>query len=117
MSTDQFSSHAQSYRDDGVVILKQVLDAKTMGMIEAAYAWSHSHLTAALQDFASDPQEQFIADTGYSVKETAYLTLLRESLLPDIVRALFGGKTDVWYMGEQIFYKEGKRGTRRTPVR
>ena len=85
MSADQFSNHAQSYRDDGVVILKQVLDAKTMGMIEAAYAWSHSHLTAALQDFASDPQERFIADTGYSVQEPVYLTLLRESLLPDIL--------------------------------
>ena len=115
MSADQFLNHAQSYRDDGVVILKQVLDAKTMGMIDAAYAWSHTHLTAALQDFASDPQERFIADTGYSVHESAYLTLLRESLLPDIVHALFGGKTGVWYMGEQIFYKEGKRGTRRTP--
>ena len=56
MSADQFSNHAQSYQDDGVVILKQALDAKTVGMIEAAYAWSHTHLTAALQDFASDPQ-------------------------------------------------------------
>ena len=115
MSTDQFSNHAQSYQDDGVVILKQALDAKTMGMIEAAYAWSHTHLTGALQDFASDPQERFIADTGYSVQESVYLTLLRESVLPDIVSALFGGESDVWYMGEQIFYKESARGTRRTP--
>ena len=38
MSTDQFSNHAQSYEDDGVVILKQALDAKAKGMIEAAYA-------------------------------------------------------------------------------
>jgi hypothetical protein len=115
MSVDQFSNHAQSYRDDGVVILKQALDAKTMGMIEAAYAWSHTHLTAALQDFASDSQERFIADTGYSVQESVYLTLLRESVLPDIACALFGGESDVWYLGEQIFYKEGERGTRRTP--
>ena len=48
MSANQFSNYAQSYQDDGVVILKQALDAKTMGLIEAAYAWSHTHLSAAL---------------------------------------------------------------------
>jgi ectoine hydroxylase-related dioxygenase (phytanoyl-CoA dioxygenase family) len=115
MSTTQFINHAQSYRDDGVVILKQAFDTKTMGLIEAAYAWSHAHLSAALQDFAAGSQELFIADTGYSVKEPVYLTLLRESVLPDIACALFGGESDVWYLGEQIFYKEGESGTRRTP--
>ncbi len=115
MSANQYSNHAQSYQDDGVVILKKALDTKTMGLIEAAYAWSHTHLSAALQDFSTDPQERFIADTGYSVKEPVYLTLLRESVLPDIACALFGGESDVWYLGEKIFYKEGKSGTRRTP--
>ena len=115
MSANRFSSHARSYRDDGVVILKQALDAKTMALIEAAYAWSHTHLSAGLQDFAADPQERFIADTGYSIQEPVYLTLLRESVLPDIACALFGGESDVWYLGEQIFYKEGESGTRRTP--
>jgi len=115
MSVTRFSNHAPSYREDGVVILKQALDAKTMRLIEAAYAWSHVHLSAALQDFAAGSTERFIADTGYSIREPAYLDLLRESVLPDIARALFGGESDVWYLGEQIFYKEGASGTRRTP--
>ncbi len=115
MSMNQFSKHAQSYRDDGVVILKQALDAKTMGLVEAAYAWSHAHLSAALQDFSAGPQERFYADTGCSMQEPVYFNLLRESVAPDIARALFGGKSDVWYLGEQIFYKEGENGTRRTP--
>jgi len=115
MSANQFSNHAQSFRDDGVVILKQALDAKTMALIEAAYAWSHTHLSAGLQDFAADTKERFIADTGYSIQEPVYLNLLRESVLPDIAAALFGGESDIWYLGEQIFYKEGGRGTRRTP--
>ena len=115
MSTDRFSDHAQSYLDDGVMILKQALDAKTMEFVEAAYAWSHAHLSAARQDFAADPKERFIADTGYSVEEAVYRALLEESVLPDIARDLCGGESDVWYVGEQIFYKEGENGTRRTP--
>lgn len=115
MSANPFSNHAASFQDDGVVILKQALDAKCLALVEAAYAWSHAHLSAALQDFAADPKERFIADTGYSIREPVYLTLLRDSVLPDIASALFGGKSHVWYLGEQIFYKEGPRGTRRTP--
>ncbi len=84
-------------------------------MIEAAYARGHTHLTAALQDFASNPEERFIANTGCSVQVPVYSTSLRESVLPDLVRALFRANKDVWCMCEQIFYKEGKRGTRRTP--
>ncbi len=115
MSDTRFSCHARSFRDDGVVILKQALDAKTMALIEAAYDWSHAHLSAALQDFAAGPKERFIADTGYSIREPAYRNLLRLSVLPDIARAVFGGESPVWYLGEQIFYKEGEGGTRRTP--
>ena len=115
MAANEFSKHARRFQEDGVVILKRALDPKTMALVEAAYGWSHAHLTAALQDFAAGPQERFIADTGYSVREPAYRTLLRDSVLPDIASALFGGGSDVWYLGEQIFYKEGARGTRRTP--
>ena len=115
MSDNQFSDHAQSCMDDGVVILKRALDAKTLELVEAAYAWSHAHLSAALQDFAADPKEHFIADTGYSIEEPVYRDLLRDSVLPDVARALFGGESDIWYVGEQIFYKEGENGARRTP--
>ena len=115
MTANPFSHHAPVFRDDGVVILKQALDAQAMALVEAAYAWSHDHLSAALQDFAAKPEERFIADTGYSIKEPVYRSLLRNSVLPDIASALFGGESDIWYLGEQIFYKDGPGGTRRTP--
>ncbi len=115
MSIGPLSALAPSYRDDGVVILKQALDATAMAAVEAAYDWSHAHLSAALQDFAAGAKERFIADTGYSIREPVYAALLRDGVLPDIARALFGGDSDVWYVGEQIFYKEGANGTRRTP--
>lgn len=115
MPAGDYSDHAGAFQRDGVVILKGALDADAMALIEAAYDWSHAHLTGALQDFAAGPEERFIADTGYSVREPAYRDLLRDSVLPDIARDLFGGASDVWYLGEQIFYKEGAKGTRRTP--
>ena len=115
MSRGQFASRAKAFADDGVVVLKQALGAQTIELIETAYAWSQAHLTAALQDFAADSSERFIADTGYSIKEPAYLDLLRDTELPDIAADLFGGDSSVWYLGEQIFHKEGPHGTRRTP--
>lgn len=115
MFANPFAQHAPAFRDDGVVILKQALDADTMARVRAAYDWSHAHLSAALQDFAAGPEERFIADTGYSPREPVYRDLLRDSVLPDIAQALFGGESAVWYLGEQIFYKDGPGGTRRTP--
>ena len=115
MCAGQTTYHAKAFADDGVVVLKQALGSETMKRVEAAYDWSCAHLSAALQDFAADSNERFIADTGYSIREPVYLDLLRETELPDIAAGLFGGESDVWYLGEQIFHKEGPRGTRRTP--
>ncbi len=80
-----------------------------MALVEAAYAWSHAHLSAALQDFAAEAKERFIADTGHSTEEIVYRALLRDRVLPNIAQALFGGESDVWYVGQQIFFKEGEK--------
>lgn len=110
------SIDAERYNDDGVLVLRGVLDAKTLAQIEDAYAWSAAHLTPALQDFSTTDSEKFIADTGYSVKEAIYRDLLENSKLADAAAKLFGGEDSrVWYLGEQIFLKEGDGGSRRTP--
>ena len=114
-TTPSFEHRFDEYREHGVVFMKDVLDAAAMAKVEAAYAWSHAHLTGALQDFSASEAETFIADTNISAKRAVYQELLRDTGIPDIVRDLFGGTTPVWYLGEQIFYKEGSEGTRRTP--
>ncbi len=116
MSTaPNFSRYRDEYNELGVVFLKEVLDAAAMTHITAAYEWSHAHLTGALQDFSASEAETFIADTNISAKRSVYQALLRDTVIPDIARDLFGVNSPVWYLGEQIFYKEGGKGTRRTP--
>ena len=116
MSTaPNFSSYCDEYNEHGVVFMKEVLDAATMTKVTAAYEWSHAHLTGALQDFSASEAETFIADTNISAKLPVYQELLRDTVIPDIAHELFGVCSPVWYLGEQIFYKESTEGTRRTP--
>jgi ectoine hydroxylase-related dioxygenase (phytanoyl-CoA dioxygenase family) len=110
-----FSSYGDEYNEHGVVFMKDVLDAAAMTKVTAAYEWSHGHLTGALQDFSMSGAETFIADTNVSAKRSVYQGLLRDTVIADIARDLFGAASSVWYLGEQIFYKEGSEGTRRTP--
>jgi ectoine hydroxylase-related dioxygenase (phytanoyl-CoA dioxygenase family) len=105
----------QRYSEDGVAFLHNVLDKSAMRKVEAAYDWSYEHLTGALQNFAGSDDERFIADTNSSARRSIYQTLLRETPIADIAQALFGGDAPTWYLGEQIFYKQGPQGTRRTP--
>ena len=111
----EFAEHFETYRDDGVVVLRNVLDTATMALVDDAYEWSAARRSPALQDFSADDDEQFTADTGYSVDESVYTGLLQDSVIPDIAHALFGGDSRVWYLGEQVFLKQGPAGTRRTP--
>ncbi|MCH9674826.1 MAG: phytanoyl-CoA dioxygenase family protein [Gammaproteobacteria bacterium] len=116
MSSDRdFSEYRKTYQEDGVVILRGAIDAATMALVNEAYAWSKERRTPALQDFSASSDEQFVADTGYSVREPIYNALLRDTDIPDIASALFGEESPVWYLGEQIFFKQGPSGSRRTP--
>ncbi len=110
-----FTSHSTRYGDDGVAVLKGVLDEPTLELVEAAWAWSAARNSPALQDFSAREDEEFIADTGYSIREPVYEQLLRDTVIPDIASGLFGGQSPVWFLGEQIFLKQGPSGSRRTP--
>ena len=114
-TASDFSSYRDEYAEHGVVFMKRALDEAAMTKVQAAYEWSHAHLTGALQNFAASQDETFIADTNISSKRSVYQALLRDTLIPDVARSLFGPDSPVWYLGEQIFYKEGSEGTRRTP--
>ena len=113
--TDRFFDLGERYARDGVVVLKGVLDDETMDRVDAAWQWSAGQRSPNLQDFSARDDEDFIADTGYSVKEPVYESLLKDTVIPDIAQGLFGGASNVWLLGEQIFLKQGPSGSRRTP--
>lgn len=106
---------ANNYADDGVVVLKGALDDAAMTLVDAAWHWSNKQKSPNLQDFSAEEDEDFIADTGYSINEPVYEMLLRDTAIPDIAQGLFGGDSPAWFMGEQIFLKQGPSGARRTP--
>ena len=106
---------ADTYARDGVVVLKGVLDDAAMQLVDIAWEWSAAQRSPNLQDFSAREDEDFIADTGYSLREPVYQALLHDTVIADLAQGLFGGKSPAWFMGEQIFLKQGPSGARRTP--
>ena len=94
---------------DGVVHLPGALDAAAMQLVEDAFAFSLANPSAAAVRFYPDEDATFFEDTGQHHAE-----MCRQAGIVDIVRDLWGGVDDVWYLGEQLFLKEGG-SSRRTP--
>ena len=114
-AANPFEAWSEQYAQDGVVVLKGVLDANALRLVEDAWTWSYGRKSPNLQDFSARDDEEFIADTGYSLREPVYRDLLESSPIADVARGLFGGESPAWFMGEQVFMKQGPSGTRRTP--
>ena len=100
---------AATLEHDGVVHLGGALDANALKLVEEAVEWSLSNPTANAVRFYPDEDATFFEDTGQN-----HIDLVRRTGIDTMVSALWGGVDDMWYMGEQLFLKEG--GTsRRTP--
>lgn len=93
---------------DGVVHLPGALDGSALAKVEEAFAFSLAHPSPKAVRFYPDEDATFFEDTG-----SHHVDLVRDVGIDDIVRGLWG-VDDVWYMGEQLFLKEGG-SSRRTP--
>lgn len=93
---------------DGVVNLKRALAPEAMKTVEAAVAWSLSHPSPTARRFYPNEEATFFEDRGQN-----HVGLVREIGLDSMVSALWGVDR-LWYMGEQLFLKEGG-ASRRTP--
>jgi ectoine hydroxylase-related dioxygenase (phytanoyl-CoA dioxygenase family) len=98
----------QQLADDGVVLLKGALDADAFQLVEEAFAHSIANPSPAAVRFYPDEDATFFEDTGQH-----HLQMCKDAGIVDIVRGLWG-VDDVWYLGEQLFLKEGG-SSRRTP--
>jgi len=99
---------ARVLADDGVVRLEGALTRDAVQAVEAAVEHSLAHPTAGAVNFYPDDDARFFQDTGQN-----YLPLVRRIGLDTTVSALWG-EPRLWYMGEQLFLKEGGH-SRRTP--
>lgn len=107
----------QTYREEGALFLPRALTAEHLSKVEAAYDWMLAHPDPTHVKFYPKEDATFLQATGYSADVPVFMTLLRDTPIPDLCAALFGNGDqpgDVWYLGEQLFLKEGG-AARRTP--
>ena len=93
---------------DGVVMLKGALTPDAFARVEAAVEWSLAHPSPTAVRFYPGETATFFEDRGRS-----HAGLVREVGLDTMLTALWGVDR-MWYLGEQLFLKEGG-SARRTP--
>jgi len=112
MSFDLAAAH-KAYRDDGVVFLPKVLDAKALDEAQAAYDWSLANPGPLATTFAQHSDATFYNDLYNPGCVAAYRAMLEASPLNKAITDIWG-TPDIWFMYEQVFLKEGGE-SRRTP--
>jgi ectoine hydroxylase-related dioxygenase (phytanoyl-CoA dioxygenase family) len=103
----------EAYVRDGVVCLPGALDAEALAVAQAAYDWSLAHPGPGASKITQATSSTFHQDLYNPRCLEGYRSMLETSPVVPIVRALWGS-SDVWFMYEQVFLKEGGE-TRRTP--
>lgn len=103
-----WAAAAETLERDGAVLLDQALTAGAFHKVEQAVAWSLANPSPTAKRFYPDEPAKFFEDRGQN-----HARLVRETGLDTMVAALWGAGP-LWYMGEQLFLKEGG-ASRRTP--
>lgn len=93
---------------DGVVRLDGALSTDALQLVEKAFDDSMATPTAGAVNFYPDEEATFFQDRGQQ-----YMPLIRDIGLDTMVSALWD-EDRLWYMGEQLFLKQGG-SARRTP--
>jgi hypothetical protein len=93
---------------DGVVRLEGALTRDAFGKVEAAVEWSLANPSPTAVNFYPHEPARFFEDRGHK-----HAAVARDIGLDSMIAALWGVDA-FWYMGEQLFLKEGG-SSRRTP--
>jgi ectoine hydroxylase-related dioxygenase (phytanoyl-CoA dioxygenase family) len=103
---------ADEYARDGTVFLPQVLDAPTMAAIERAFEWKFRQWLPLPGATSYDDGMRVVGDNSAD-KSDLFAGLMRDTILPDIARALIRSE-HLWLFGEQLFWKKSQH-VPRTP--
>jgi ectoine hydroxylase-related dioxygenase (phytanoyl-CoA dioxygenase family) len=106
-------SLAEAYYRDGAVCIPRALDQVDLAIARELFAWSRGHPGQAAQTLDLGGGEAIFIDTHNRTARETYLDALAKSRIPALVAAALG-VAELWYLGEQIYIKEGKPGTCRT---
>lgn len=103
-----WSRAAAQLGDDGVVCLRGALSRAALSRLERAMDENFANPGPGAVNFYPHESARFFQDTGQT-----YLPLVREVGIDTMVAALWD-EPRMWYMGEQLFLKDGGY-SRRTP--
>lgn len=112
-----YAAYADAYERDGVVHIPGAFSPKDLQIIQAAYDWKLENPGLRAQWLYPESGAKFLQAGGYSIAQPTFERLLKDTPVGDLVAALFRSGP-VWYLGEQLFYKDGGSPTgqaRRTP--
>lgn len=112
-----YSTYADPYERDGVIHIPHAFSQADMEILQAAYDWKLANPGIRAQWLYPESGAKFLQAGGYSIEHPTFQRLFRETPLAKLVASLFRSGP-VWYIGEQLFYKEGggRSGqARRTP--
>jgi ectoine hydroxylase-related dioxygenase (phytanoyl-CoA dioxygenase family) len=112
MDLNEIARLRDTYARDGVVHIPQALGPRCLKLAEEAFNWSMAHPGPLARSFEGGTGT-FYNDLLNPDALPAYRALLETSETADVVAALWP-KSDVWFLYEQIFLKEGGE-SRRTP--
>jgi hypothetical protein len=98
---------------DGAVHLPQALKEAHMQRIDTAFQWMLDHPGPGAERRYPADTATFYESTGYAPGEPAFAAIFAETPITSLVQGLYGGG-DVYYLGEQLFFKHGGHA-RRTP--
>jgi ectoine hydroxylase-related dioxygenase (phytanoyl-CoA dioxygenase family) len=92
-------------------MMRGLFGPEALAKFQAAFEWCVANPTKVGRDMYPGSGARFHQDNGNPAALSRYVDLIAETGLADIVAELFG-VDDVWFLGEQVFWKEGE--SRRT---
>jgi hypothetical protein len=104
---------ARALAEDGVAFLPKALDAGDMALVEAAIEDALARPSPLARRFYPKSGATFFEDRGDASTAPRYLELVRRTGISRMVAGIWG-TDELWYLGEQLFLKEGGH-SRRTP--
>lgn len=108
------SSQARiAYAHDGVIAVSGALDGPALAAARAAYDWSLANPGPGASRIAQTSPATFYQDLYNPHCLDGYRDMLLSSPLPALISGIWGS-SDIWFMYEQVFLKEGGEA-RRTP--
>ncbi len=110
---DDWNEHRQKLADDGAILIHGGFSETEMQLVDAAFQWMVDNPGPGAEKRYTHEAATFYESTGYAPHEDAFSSIFAKTRIVDMVKRLYDGG-DVWYLGEQLFWKHGGHA-RRTP--